>query len=484
MATPDPSSVPHFPVYTLALSVQDQTITLNGLAVTARRGEDLQAAGLRAVVELLELNLLPSARVAVIDKDTAGRWEMAIWDTGEAVDLTALEQEATLRSQRRHKRRRNIVLAVATIAVLGVSAAVAVAVINRPAPVVSLYQPIGAGATFPAAPAPSFASTAKWTADVAPGSTTQLLDGLVLTAGTDGTFQGHAPDTGEVIWSAAEAPENISAVRLTSYNGEPVLTAATQSTVTFWPRSLDPGQSQATPFTVEMAYEDVAHLDSPQPYISLGDWYIKVPRDSGMEAVMIPPGSLPALVREDGAIVTVSASTLYVLDNTGKTTDTKPFAPPKGVSTMPTQARALDANKVLLSWEKHDALAILDTSTGLVTPVAMGEASLPGEDDPVLVDSAASTVLVGSTLISTGASPSATTLPAGFTPTTLHGGIVYGTTSDGPGTVTVGQPAPEPKLWPAYTDADPAPAIVTDDAIYLVATQLEQSKIYRLDRKH
>ena len=53
---------------------------------------------------------------------------------------------------------------------------------------------------------------------------------------------------------------------------------------------------------------------------------------------------------------------------------------------------------------------------------------------------------------------------------------------DLPQTPDLGKPEAEPQTWANYRAEDPAPVLVTDDAVYLVATQLENTTVYRSNR--
>ncbi|MCG3024102.1 hypothetical protein, partial [Escherichia coli] len=67
--------------------------------------------------------------------------------------------------------------------------------------------------------------------------------------------------------------------------------------------------------------------------------------------------------------------------------------------------------------------------------------------------------------------------------TAIHGNLIYANTTNGPATVNLETPETEPQVWANYRTEDPAPVLVTNDAVYVVATQLESTTVYRADRQ-
>src|SRR5699024_9677889 len=62
----------------------------------------------------------------------------------------------------------------------------------------------------------------------------------------------------------------------------------------------------------------------------------------------------------------------------------------------------------------------------------------------------------------------------------LHDDIAYGTDQNsGPVSLDITDEEATPEVWDSYNIEDPAPDLVTDDAAYVIAPQLDQTILYK-----
>ena len=367
------------------------------------------------------------------------------------------------------------------LALGGVTAAIVVA--NQPNSQVQAYSPQGVGATLPAAPPPQHSATAAWSHPTKAGATVNLISpDRLLTADPEGTVTGRAPATGQPVWRGDKAPENLSSIHQGTWAGKPVYTAAERNELRLWPVDMPYDTPSVAPTMIALEPGQTARTDTHTPYIELGDWYIRVPDGDGtLHDVMIPPGSTVIDVAADGTITTIGATTIYTLDNTGKVLSEKNFEAPDNTSKYPTRVWLLDDTYTLLAWDDTErVMGVLNTETGSMlfsgTP-----RTIPTATEPLLVDREAKTAAIGATGIRYGDKSALVDLPS-VDLTAIHGTTVYANTNNGPVTMDLGNPAAEPKTWPNYRAEDPAPVLVTDDAVYVVATQLENTTVYRSNK--
>ncbi|MGP5666624.1 hypothetical protein ACTXPK_17125, partial [Glutamicibacter arilaitensis] len=107
--------------------------------------------------------------------------------------------------------------------------------------------------------------------------------------------------------------------------------------------------------------------------------------------------------------------------------------------------------------------------------------AIPTATEPLLVDKEAKTAAIGSVGISYRDQAALIDLPAADL-SAIHGNLIYANSNNGPVTLDLGNTEAEPKTWANYRVEDPAPALVTDDAVYVVATQLENTTVYRSNK--
>ncbi|MDO2934195.1 hypothetical protein Q2T94_07780 [Paeniglutamicibacter sulfureus] len=481
----DPEKVPAFPVYTLQLSADRQAVTLDGAAVPLDADEDFVSAGTAAIVAKLHRHGLDAVRARVLDASTDTQWDMIVDSGGQFLDLTPQQEAAAATRERHHRRRRLLIRCfAATLAILlGGAVAAAVVAANQPAAHPVAYTPAGAGATLPAAPPPAHSPTATWSHPAAADSTVNLVeDGMLLTVDPAGTMTGRNPATGQPLWRGSKAPLDVRSVHKTTWAGQPVYAATTGRELLLWPTRMPEDTDSVSPTAIPLESQHSARVDVGTPYIDLGDWYIRIPDATGtLQEVMIPPGSTVLTTTGDGQVITANHDTIYTLDNQGAITAQGPYTAPEGTTGYPTHVWGLDASNLLLGWGGASrTLAVLNLETRQI-PFSAQPRSLPGARSVPLVDAQARTAAIGSVGLRYGANPAVVDLKS-FTPTAVRGPVVYANTNNGPVTMDLTGSAPEPETWESYSPRDPAPALVTPDAVYLVATQLERTVVYRSDR--
>ena len=483
--TTDPENVPAFPVYTLQISEDRQAVTLDGAAVPLADDDDFVAAGIAAIVAKLHRHHLGVVRVRAIDASTDNSWDMIVSATGEVVDLSEQHEAEQARKERKTRRTKRLMFAgVGTLAVLtlgGITAAVVVA--NQPQAQAPAYVPQGVGATLPAAPPPQHALTAIWSHPVATGSTVNMIGtDRLLTADPEGSVTARNPETGQPLWRGGGAPETLHGIHATSWAGQSVYAAVVGQELRLWPTAMPHDTYSVSPTAIALEPGQSARTDVALPYIDLGDWYIRLPDGAGkLHNVMIPPGSIVLNTSADGSITTMSANKIYTLDNQGNITAEKGFAAPAGTTRYPSRVWTLDETHLLLAWDEGtDLVGVLDTTTGKLVATAKPRA-IPGVSDDLFVDRNARTAAIGSIGVSYGSVAALTDLKSASI-TSIHGTTVYANTNNGPVTMDLAYPEAEMMTWDNYRSQDPAPELVTNDAVYLVATQLENTVVYRSNR--
>ena len=485
MTSIDPAEVPAFPVYTLQISEDREAVTLDGSHVPVLDGEDFIDAGKRAIVAKLTNQHLGMVRARAIDASIGQAWDMIVAANGEVLDLTEQQQAEEAIKTRKQRRTKRLFITGASImgmlALGGVTAAIVVA--NQPNSQVQAYSPQGVGATLPAAPPPQHSATAAWSHPTKAGATVNLISpDRLLTADPEGTVTGRAPATGQPVWRGDKAPENLSSIHKGTWAGKNVYVAAERNELRLWPVDMPYDTPSVAPTTIALEPGQTARTDTQTPYIELGDWYIRVPDAAGkLHDVMIPPGSTVLDLAADGTITTVSATTIYTLDNTGTILGEKNFVAPEGTTKFPSQVWLLDDAHALLAWDDTELVTgVLDITTGSMVFSGKPRA-IPAATEPLMVDQHARTAVIGDIGIRYGTSGALIDLPSADL-TAIHGTTVYANTNNGPVTLDLAKPDAEPQTWANYRTEDPAPALVTDDAVYLVATQLENTTVYRSNK--
>jgi len=486
MAIIDPDSVPAFPVYTLRIGEDRETLTLDGAHVPVLDEEDVIEAGKNAIIAKLINHNLGVVRARAIDASTGRGWDMIVSATGDFLDLTEQQEAAHAAKERTQRRTKRLMIAgVGTLTVLTLGAlGAAIVIANQPTGSVVAYEPEGVGATLPAAPPPQHSTTATWSHPTLAGARVNLISpDRLLTADPEGTVTARNPQTGQPVWRGEKAPENLASIHHSTWAGHDVYAAADRNELRLWPVSMPADTHSVSPTTIALEPGQSARTDTHIPYIELGDWYIRVPDAAGtLHDVMIPPGSTVLDIADDGTITTISATTIYTLDNMGKIHFQQPFPAPKGTTTFPTHIWTLDDTHLLLAWDHTErVMAVMDSSSGEIT-VTGTPRTIPSQNETLLVDPEAHTAVLGTVGIRYGNEPALVDLPSVDT-TAIHENLIYANTTNGPATVDLETPETEPQVWANYRTDDPAPVLVTNDAVYVVATQLESTTVYRADRQ-
>lgn len=304
----------------------------------------------------------------------------------------------------------------------------------------------------------------------------------LLTADPDGSVTARNPETGQAVWRGANAPENLTSIHTTTWAGSPVYAAAVGNELRLWPTAMPADTYSVSPTVIALEPGQTARTDTGIPYIDLGDWYIRIPDGSGkLHDVMIPPGSTVLRTTSDGKIITISADTIYTLDANGTITAETTYTRPKEATGYPNRVWTLDEQHVLLAWDgTNRMMGVMNTDTHQVL-FSTKPRAIPGPSEDLLIDTQARTAAIGSVGIRYGAKGSFVDLKSASL-TAVHGNTVYANTNNGPVTLDLAKPEAEMSTWENYRTEDPAPALVTDEAIYLVATQLEETTVYRADR--
>ncbi len=485
MTSIDPAEVPAFPVYTVQISEDRESVTLDGFEVPVFEHGEVIAAGKTAVIAKLITHQIDAVRVRAIDASKGTAWDMIISTDGEVLDLTAAQEAEQAKIERSQRTKKRLFIAGASImGVLALGGATSALVIaHQPAPAVSAYAPQGVGATLPAAPPPQHSKTAAWSHPTTAGATANLISpDRLLTSDPEGTVTARTPATGQPVWRGDKAPENLSSIHQGTWAGKPVYAAAERNELRLWPVDMPSDTPSVAPTAIALEPGQTTRTDTHTPYIELGDWYIRVPdADGALHDVMIPPGSTVVDVAADGTITTISATTIYTLDHTGTILGEKNFTAPEGTTKYPTRIWLLDSTHALLAWDDTErVIGVLNTSTGSMlfsgTP-----RTIPAATEPLLVDREAKTAALDSVGIRYGSNSALVDLPSADL-SAIHGTTVYANTNNGPVTLDLTKPDAEPQSWANYRSEDPAPVLVTDDAVYVVATQLEHTTIYRSNK--
>lgn len=485
MALIDPQKVPAFPVYTLHISEDRHRLTLDGAPVPVLDEEDFIEAGKNAVIAKLAAHHFGAVRVRAIDASTSSSWDMIISADGEVLDLSVQQEAEQAKIERAQRTKKRLFIAGAsTLAVLALGGlGTAVVIANQPAATVPAYTPQGVGATLPAAPPPHHEATAAWSHPTRADATVNMVSpDRLLTVDPEGTVTGRNPSTGQPVWRGDKAPEDLASIHQGIWAGKPVYTAAERNELRLWPVEMPYDTPSVAPTSIGLEPGQTARTDTHTPYIELGDWYIRVPDGDGtLHDVMIPPGSTVLDVAADGTITTISATRIYTLDNAGKILTEQHFTAPEGATKYPARVWLLDDTHALLAWDDTErVMGVLDTSTGSMLFSGTPQ-TIPTATEPLLVDRDAKTAAIGSVGISYSDQAALIDLPAADL-SAIHGNLIYANTSNGPVTLDLASPEAEPQSWANYRAEDPAPALVTDDAVYVVATQLENTSVYRSNK--
>ena len=475
----DPASVPRFPVFTLVTNEGEGLVELDGLAIEPALGEQPRDAGIAAVVQKIKAHRLHAVRVRARSGVDDEFWDLVVTDQGNTYDVTPNVSDQTSS----FKRRKYFAIIAGAAALTLTAAGTAFVALNatKPAQPVAWTTP-GANAQIPVALPPGFATTATWSLPVKKGSSTSVLDtGHVISTDQAGNIVARDPQTGQPKWTGNNAPNNMAAVEQTTWAGIPAITAESERDLKIWDLHTPAGGGISTAHSIPVTNDQHVETDGPTPFINRGDWVVSVPADNfSVRDIVIPAGTLPVMAGLNGEVTVIGRNAIHTVATDGSVAKTLSFAPPKGTSGQPALSWVLDENHVVIGWAgTKPVLAIVDITTGKITASASAR-NLPRENTLILSDPHSKTAVLDNFAITYGKTPAIKTLES-FTATSIHNGIAYGETSEGPASINL-QTLNAPTRWITYTADDPAPDLVTDDAAYIVAPMLDQTVLYRAER--
>jgi hypothetical protein len=477
----DPNTVPPFPLYRIVMT-DDGPDMLDGVPIEpAADDASRPQAAVEAARRKAEDQSLKAVRAVAVQPDDS-QWEFVVTTTGDVYDTTRQPKDTQSKKKR------------LVIGAIGAAAAVAIIVAggltwtrltDRPEPEPpAVTAPQGAGIEIPAGLPDDYSPTAQWAISVAKDPIVQTLnDGRILTQSTDGNLAILNPETASHDWTGISVPRGDLQIHETTWQGRKIIAAATSQKLYLWP--LDTGHKTG-PTVFEPKFRATTTFAGTAPLIDIGDYTVMTPatKDTPPHKLTLPPGSHPTAV--DGDIIrSISGTTINGTSIATKETSKTPYQLPQGATGAPEAVYGLSPHRAIVQWKAKDKKqserisAIVDLKGNVITPIS----GLPNiaRNTEVLLDTEAQTAVVGSTYLNYGeATPHAVDI-ADITPSAIHGRTIFGTTREGPAMLE-----PEGKntinLYTSLTTKDPAPTVVTDDALYIAVTQVDTTKLYRSAR--
>ena len=371
-------------------------------------------------------------------------------------------------------------------------------------------------------------------------SSDTLSNDTLAMIGPEGNLQAIDAQTAQPQWYSTEAPEEMADVHQSTWAGEPVIAEVTSSQLRIWPIPTDstPQPAPATepvqphsvePHTVELAHQADVTFIGDSPLIDLGDYVVAADAGDGtLTEVGIPAGADPLLV-SDGEVVSIDDTHLYHspinTDNNQQSADQESADQPSddedsdsqnsdstaqgsdgqgSKSTelahhsavrddRPQSVWPLTAEVVAGLYEGEDEAPIMqvfNTEGERITSSYLD--STPTDQDSALVDPEADTAVIGNVAISWGdaventepesTDPEISDLTPPREPL-LHGSMLWGEATDGPARVDITDLQAEPQAYEAFSDEDPPPVLVTDEAAYVEAPRVDQTLLYRAEHQ-
>lgn len=467
----NPDHVPPFPVFTLQVDEEEHTVALDGAPVVPAPGQHPRDAGIAAVVEQLHARQLEAARVRVT---TPGEdaWRMIVTADAEVYDTTPPDEETTQKAITR----RRLLMGGGALALLGLGGGAAAVLAPRlltPAPPAP-WQPPGQGAQIPAATPPGFVQNARWAVPVGRSSDLcQISTGHIGTVSDDNVLTLRHPETAQPQWTGANAPDAINGAVRTRWSQDEVIAVASPTSLTVWPLATTDPSVPATPTTFQLEPEHRAELRGPRPFIELTEWIVDLPADNmGTRRITIPAGSRAALHQDNGTLHALGADRVFHLDADGNPHSEHQLNLPNRNGQMPQGVWALDADLVLAAWQGDGArLTLIRPSDGAVLMDTTVQDRIDQRSKTRFLG--ADCLFVSRTLVAYGTSPFARAMDD-FTPTAAHGSTLYGVSKRVPATLELKADA-TPVPWHTFREDDPAPRIVTDQAAFIIAPQLDET---------
>lgn len=478
----NPEAVPAFPVLTLWLDEETERTELNGVPVEASPGEDYRQAAIAAVVREIARLLLDAVRVRVLSP-TDEAWDMVVTATGDVHDTTITEPPTE--TPQRWRRRRWLIIGASTVGVLalgGLGTAVAVSIADGSDARQEWTVP-GADQQIPVALPEQFHPRSAWSVPVAEDSDVTVLDtGHILSADPDGTLTARVPETGQPVWRGTAAPADLTSAVHTDWAGTPSLVARAGNELRVWDlRTRQDGSTvPATTIPVEQGWR--VETRGARPLVAKQHWIVGIPTPGhGLTDVVIPAGSRALTATAQNQIITATESSLYTVNADGTVADRVPYTAPPGTTGAPETSWMLDTDHALLGWDTEDsstmmAVVNLTEATTLATgpvphaPVQRQQPHVDPEGRTAVFDTLALTWRDNALL-----RPLESFLTSAVDGTTAYG--LAGRTD--PASLDLRSMDTSPVTWKTYTDEDPAPDLVDDDAAYIVADTLEDTVLYR-----
>lgn len=488
----NPDEVPAFPAYFLRLDTDADTATLEGIRVEPAAGTDIRQAALQAVAAKAHTHGLTAVRVTLEDQE-GDRWKMIVAADGEAIDITT--DEAEEHSQSPKRRHRLIIGSAAAVVLLGGAITAGTWIVSSltgsdsetgPPP----WEIPGEGEEIPIAVPDGYEQVSAWSVDVTEDSgAMQISDGRIINAHADGTMLAREADTAEPTWQATNAPDDINDLHQVRWNDRPALSAVENNTLYIWPLADELEAEPTEPVTFDLSNDaEVSYADVP--LIDLGDFVVAVPTDEGLTQVNVPVGTDPVAATGE-EVISIDAEQIYRTPLEGdEEITTIGYERHSDSSGRADALWPITDTVVLGQWNDEDGdpmLQAIDITSG-ERLVSTTTSTTPGNDPDITVDEESDHALIGDVTLSYGTDAAFGSVPAVADPV-LNNGTIYGNTQNGPARIDFPQAGDENlhpdddalTHWETFADDDVAPQVVTGDAVYLQASRLDETLLYRAD---
>lgn len=477
-----PENVPAFPLYVIDYDEDNETAELDGVPIEPAQGVNVADAAKDAAARKAAAQGFTAVRVKI--RSALGEeWTMIVTVDGQTIDTTPTPES----QQKKRLIRPATVLvgAVITLSALGTATALAVHLstdTDQDQNAAPQWEIPGAGEQIPVGLPEGFTGPSDWSVDINSNTAaTGLEDGRILTANSDGILSARDPETAEPEWAGSGAPQDLSEIHESTWTGQPVLASYSRGNLNLWPLAdVTPGDA-VEPQQVPVANEAEILWDGDTPLVSLGDFIVLVPDDEGtLTEVTIPAGSEPVSA-VDGEAVSLGPETIYRTGIDGETTSTD-FTPPESVEGPAEAFWTVGTDALVLAWSARDSdsspvIAVIDQETG-ETIIKEQVEQLPNASAEITYNADSQRAVIGTLAVRYDDDPSLNEIPAIQDPV-IFGNTLYGNTTDGPALVDLGRPQEGAQPYATFTDDDPAPLIVADDAAYVIAPRLDQTILYR-----
>ena len=469
----DPTTVPAFPVLTLALE-GDHHVTLNGLPIDVPEGVTPEQAGVDAAAEHAGSLGLDAVRVRAIVDGVEHRMVVTADGTPHELAMPVLEAE----SKKKSRLPLLISLGLAVVIVVGGTVAT-LAVVLQPSsgPVATADPgPPGAGANIPVVVPPGFAEQASWSLPVAARSEPRLLDDqrlLITTA--DGQINLVDATTGAVTWRGAQAPRANAVLHASEVQGRPVI-ATGDSSLTLWP--LDTDQSPTAPIEVNVGRKaEISYLGS-QPLVTLPNQTVGLFTADGLTMRDVPVTATPILAGRNGVIAANENSWWTVTADAAPVQ--QPLPRPSGVEGAPILISAADDDTLIVVWGQQSSVIVtlVDLPSNTITLAAPMNARVTARDLPIhAVD--AKTLTLGEVFIDYSSAPRAVALPTRMTAAAVSGSTVYGTSSNEGVVVNTTDRTPVATPFTSVSGVSTKPpSAALASAVYVISEKVDETLVY------